>query len=99
MKIRATNEALGQLAANLVSNPISIDFDFLDQLDDVSVQTLHTLVSQCPYCGDWTRLEDGDCTCSHSEQQKFDIPSYYVEDPIFETNQAWIDGLEEPPEE
>lgn len=83
-KIRATNEALAQLAVSLVAGPDVCDFEFYDRLDDASIQTLHTLVSQCPYCGDWTRLEDGDCSCSHSEQQY-----YCPDDPTFS------DGLPE----
>lgn len=96
MKIRATNEALGELAVRLVSGPDHVDFEFFDRLDDVSLQTLNTLVSQCPYCGDWTRLEDGDCTCSHSEQQ------YYCPDDItFSLENGYHDPseLEELPEE
>ena len=101
MKIRATNEALAELAVNLVSEPNHTDFEFFDKLDDVSLQTLNTLVSQCPYCGDWNRLEDGDCPCSHSEQQH-----WYHENPEFEAQMAWnessdwtfLDEVDELPE-
>lgn len=81
MKTRLTNEEVGALAANLVSGPTVVDFELLDHMDDASVQTLSTLVSQCPYCGDYTRLEDGDCTCSQSEQQ-FGERIYYNGDSI-----------------
>lgn len=99
MKIRATDEQIGALAVKLVGGAEIMDasdFELFDRLDDVSLQTLNTLVSQCPYCGDWTRLEDGDCSCSHSEQQ-FDDRIYYNGDSIDPL--AYPSGLEELPEE
>jgi hypothetical protein len=91
--MKLTNEQIQALARELVDQQETTMEGMAHKmfgtglLDDTSIQTLSTLVSQCPFCGEWTRLEDGDtCLCSQS-------------DAIYGPYDAWSDGLRELPEE
>lgn len=96
MKVRLTNEQLKVLAESLcVQNDLSIECATIrmfgiPEIDDASRQTVETLVSQCPYCGEWTRLEDAEtCYCSHSEQDRFS-----EEEIIFSAENGYHDPCE-----
>jgi hypothetical protein len=66
MKTRFTNEQIQALAGDLVEFFPNSDLDSalrlfdLPQMDDVSQQTLLTLIFQCPICGLWKKIEDID---------------------------------------